>query len=499
MIILVADDNQLNRFTLTSMLEDILTEEDTILEAENGKEMIAVCKERMPDVVFADIKMPYVNGIDAIAECKKHNLDIVFVVVSGYSDFEVAQRALQLNVQDYLLKPVDEEKLSKVMEKIQKKLGEEKEKLNSRFKIELFDAFSYFRTMGEDAEYDEKNHGEDFQYEVISVKSRYLGADQKFYVKLQNEIVQNMEILGKKLLKSKSYYSHIYSEEGTVFFVFCTTANGRRIIHSFVKKMAMQVRRQDVVMHFTCFSRKTMREVYAAYRQADITRGLEMNFSEGSLIDLDLISISEDGKHILKQTSQVIDAWQCGDALTYKEILNNLYQQYRSADADVDMKYLCQYCSNVMQKNIRYDNMKDFCLSLLEKYPLILDDAKNETDMIEMIKVYIERNYMNDIGVAHVAEVFDITPNYLSSIFRQKVGCKFTEYLTDVRVKHAKQLLIQNKTASINDIAAMAGYGRAGYFTMVFQKVTGLKPSDYRKNYMNRVTRGNDYENRDCL
>ena len=72
MIVLIADDEKLVRFALKSMLKDILGEsKDIFLEVANGQDMVAVCKERKPDVVFTDIRMPYMSGLDAIAECKK--------------------------------------------------------------------------------------------------------------------------------------------------------------------------------------------------------------------------------------------------------------------------------------------------------------------------------------------------------------------------------------------------------------------------------------------
>lgn len=482
MVILIADDNRLNRFTLKSMLEEILTGEDTILEAYNGKEMIAVCKEKTPDIVFADIKMPYVNGIDAIAECKKYNLDIVFVVVSGYSDFEVAQRAMQLDVQDYLLKPVNEEKLRMVMEKLQKKLEEEKEKRNSRFKLELFHAFNDFRVLGKMTEYEEKNYGEDFRYEVISVKSRYFGKNQKYYVQFQDDIVQKMELLGKKLMKIKSYYTYVYSDEGTIFFIFYTTQSGRKEIHSFIKKLAKEIHVPDVAFHFNSFSRKTLWEVYEETRQVDSKKGMEINFPNGAFLDLDSVSIPDETMRILRHLSRVIDVWECQDALAYKEIVYDLYNQCQEREIEINMEAVSQYFGKT-GLNVRGDSLKAFCQSLLDSFPLVFGDTKNEADVVGLVKNYIEKNYMNDIGVAHVAEIFDLTPNYLSSIFRQKTGEKFTEYLTKVRIEHAKQLLIQKKSESINNIAAMTGYSRPGYFTMVFQKITGLKPSEYRRKY----------------
>lgn len=146
MIILIADDEKLNRFIIKSMLGEILTSEYTILEASDGKKMVEICKEKMPDIVFTDIRMPNMNGIEAIAECKKYSDDIEFVIISGYSEFEFAQKAFADKIQDYLLKPVEEERLRQLMDKLQKKISGHKKEQNTRFQLALFNAFNYFST-----------------------------------------------------------------------------------------------------------------------------------------------------------------------------------------------------------------------------------------------------------------------------------------------------------------------------------------------------------------
>ena len=84
MIILIADDDRLVRFTMKSMLMEILSwGEHLYLEAGNGEELRQLCRNYRPDIVFTDIRMPYLNGLEAIEACEKEMPGTEFVVVSG--------------------------------------------------------------------------------------------------------------------------------------------------------------------------------------------------------------------------------------------------------------------------------------------------------------------------------------------------------------------------------------------------------------------------------
>ena len=120
MIILIADDDRLARFNIKSMLGELLGDTgDIFLEARDGEEMVRICGQNDPDIAFVDISMPCMNGLDAIAQCRECSSDTEFVLVSGYSDFQYAQQAIRLGVNEYLLKPVDAEQLGGVLEKLQ--------------------------------------------------------------------------------------------------------------------------------------------------------------------------------------------------------------------------------------------------------------------------------------------------------------------------------------------------------------------------------------------
>lgn len=103
-------------------------------------------------------------------------------------------------------------------------------------------------------------------------------------------------------------------------------------------------------------------------------------------------------------------------------------------------------------------------------------------DMLSQVKEYINGHYMDDIGVNSIAELLDITPNYLSRIFHAQTGMKFIDYLSEARISHAKRLLRENPSMTVRDVAERVGYMSAKHFARVFYKLTGATPSDYQKS-----------------
>ena len=106
---------------------------------------------------------------------------------------------------------------------------------------------------------------------------------------------------------------------------------------------------------------------------------------------------------------------------------------------------------------------------------------KNDS-MIGRLQEYIKEHYGNpEINVAFLAEQFGITPNYLSSRYRRQTGIKLTEYIQQIRLAHAEELLRQTNQ-KVQDIARQCGYEyNVGYFQQSFRKKQGMSPSEYRK------------------
>lgn len=129
----------------------------------------------------------------------------------------------------------------------------------------------------------------------------------------------------------------------------------------------------------------------------------------------------------------------------------------------------------------------------LEEYKTIQaanqDREKPEDSMIATlanIHVYLEEHYHEEeMSVKKAAEDFGITPNYLSSLFNKKYGCGFVDYLTQVRIRHAQEMLSEKPWLSIGQVASRVGYGNSRYFSKRFKEITGYLPSEFSK-MMNR-------------
>ena len=125
------------------------------------------------------------------------------------------------------------------------------------------------------------------------------------------------------------------------------------------------------------------------------------------------------------------------------------------------------------------DEMKRYILNKFRELCDYVNGRGGEGTVINNVKSYIKRNYPGELTIKELAESVYLSPTYLSYIFKQKTGMTINDYITDVRLEKAKELLHDPKN-SIYDIACAVGYHESGYFTRIFKKYTGQTPSKYR-------------------
>lgn len=484
MVILIADDDRLVRFSVKSMLGEILGDSgDIFIEAANGRDMVKLCRERKPDVAFVDIKMPYLDGLDAISESKKYSEFTEYVIISGYSDFEYAQRGIRLGINEYLLKPVDEEQLREVAEKLREKLKVQKKDYNSRFQLRVMETFGSHSVTGME-EFEPYDHEKEYRYLGFVVYVKTNMHKKAVSMQMQQELIKEIRELGREVVARKGYYALPVTSEGFPCAVFWTKKELQKDIISYMRKIITNAGRKNsgIFQYILWFEKETLEDVCRTCEKLDSQVYLGMNYRSGCLYEYQDFRLDQNSREFLKLVEQLMDAWEMADGMVCNEIMNKLWRTYKDEILEVNLENISRYCTFIIGGKVASDSLKAFCTSLVEQSDQMYGKmAREESDMIEQVKKYIQDYYMNDISISQIAEHYELTANYLSTVFHRKTGSKFIEYLTQVRMEAAKKLLIQNASASVQDIALLVGYNSARHFSSLFQKTTGETPTAYRK------------------
>lgn len=122
MKIIVAENEQRAREGIRKLIQGISGDYQVIAQASNGETALELTEQLKPDVVFTDIRMPYMDGISLIEAARERNMKTEFVVVSAYADFEMAQQCISLDVAEYLLKPLTKNELESVLARLEARL-----------------------------------------------------------------------------------------------------------------------------------------------------------------------------------------------------------------------------------------------------------------------------------------------------------------------------------------------------------------------------------------
>lgn len=128
------------------------------------------------------------------------------------------------------------------------------------------------------------------------------------------------------------------------------------------------------------------------------------------------------------------------------------------------------------------ENLKKWFLDKTREICTKLENSKEKEagSIIDRAKEYINENFRRDISLDDVSSEVDISPYYFSKLFKQETGKNFIEYLTEIRLKNARELL-QDSRLSIKEICAQSGYSDPNYFSRIFKKYEGVTPSEFRE------------------
>ena len=505
--------------------------------AKDGFTALELITTNHPDIVITDIRMPGLNGIEIVKKTRELELDTHFIIISGFKHFEYAHNALKYGVDDYLLKPIKQTELTKILRKISNKLIDNsiKENEHSLMRSKLIQSTRQLRRQFlEKAVFD--NEALQGMAELDCINEEYdfkfsKGCFQILIVKFDNkDEIDNIAEGYNEACEDK--LSELMTEQLQDLCYDFQIVKENIYLLNYSEKLQDQIKKA-LTLIFNDF--KHFLEILNC-RYVTFGLGKQVEFFDKISLSGETAEIALDYRidgsvgHMIDYSSREYDAYHAEKILTEPKIkeLGNLVEVLD----DEGIKQFVLYLFDSIKRNQNIDprvflelseKITSICDELLEKsysdareapvfqdmesldfrdfksigeirnaliYRItnnvkrIKEEINNQNKApVRVAKKYIQENYNKKVSLNDIAALVNLNPVYFSLIFKKETGINFSDYVINSKLDKSKELMKDLKY-NIAEIAAMVGYNDSRHFSKLFKKKVGISPMDYRKIHM---------------
>ena len=495
-------------------------------EASDGETALPLIRKLKPDILITDIKMPFMDGLAISAVVSRELPNTKIILISGYDDFDYARQAIELHVDQYLLKPVTRVSMLRALEQTKKRIEEEQAQrgYQRQFRQESLEHEDYARRVFFEqlmdgslspAQLNEQaaRLGIDldapgYNLVLFSLQPRAARTDySEVTARLYDELIRYFLHWPEYILFRCNLFSYAILIKGNNITLQELT---RRCVDNI--RTRCEASESDVEWYAVigtpvgslqelpkCFSQvnRILSLRFLLPGQHVLTEDTAMHFRtedrsrdliEGGSFDPMMIrSFIQSGmkSEIGSFTRNLFS--NLGDAVNTLLVRHYLIMCVRVNAAAAlnglgcDSSLLIPRLPPVAM-DMSNEELEAYFSRTLEAALRVRDEEsqKQNSSIIENALLFIDQNYTDEsISLNVVAKAINISANYLSAVFSQKMGVSFVEYLTRKRMEKAKQLL-RNSSKRSGEIAYEVGYKDPRYFSFVFKKTQGCTPRDYR-------------------
>lgn len=465
MKLLLADDETLVRLGLKSMIEELYPGQHTFIEAANGEELVTIVGREQPDIVFLDIHMPKRNGLDALELFRSQQIAVI--MLTGYAEFEYAKKALTLGAIEYLLKPASLDEVKQAIDRAIAYCRSRFDEMLKDYHLELTKTLELY-------------HSIDFISSSrliappLTLALFYL--DLSDYSGYQQWLEQLFFYCRSRLIDLGIAGACSILPGGEICFI-CNGVLPPTVLPELVREYQQQ--ENKTLTAFTTLS-ASVEELLTDINKLRSLSSIRICHQLGTVISYDRFDQLGPFLPLSADLEKVAIAYRSSDTISFHDIIAKLKNNtaYHNQLKQCDWDSLNRYFALIMP---HFEAAPKDPSDLIEAL-CSFDSHDQNQDLISAIQAYVEKNYMNQIGINTIAERLNISPNYLSKIYKANTGENFIDYLTAVRVEKAKQLFKLHPEITVKAVASQVGYFSNRYFTKVFLKHTAMLPSEYQKS-----------------
>lgn len=509
----------------------------TIVEAENGNMGITTALREQPDLIITDIRMPEMNGLDMIEQLRPQLPETIFIILTGFNDFEYAQRAIKLgNVHAFLLKPLEyDESLQVIQECISKLQLLRQDRLKH---INLEGAQLVKLLLEEEhAQIDaaiisklcklNSSHYLFLPFVLAGIPSRERQAQSTRWLREHAETF--IEEAAKHYLPTSSPHSiFTYSSKTKLYGIiilgisssmdrFTLDSQHQTTLDQYLKTLSIE---HQLALYFALGKSTTdPAQIHSLLRESDgmlYQRFFQPDQSffytilltpASSPIKPSLIQLEDNDK------KRIILCIESANATETLQLMQRLAQDIVSKQYGSSPDYWLAFLQELISVIIRFANKnhihiegvyseKLLNLTFVEDFQtlealfewlgrwmnhlgLVYTEGLtniNQQDIIifEHIKAFIRENIDQDITLQMVADRFFYNPSYLSRLFKRKLDKNYMRFVTEIRMEFAQECLKQPQYL-VTDVCTMCGYKSYKHFVKIFRSITGMTPTEFRK------------------
>jgi len=474
-------------------------------EAENGRTGLDLITTYQPDLVLTDIKMPGFDGIKMVQIARKNGFKGHVIILTGYSEFDFARKAVDLGVCSYLLKPVDEDELDNLVQKIAGELKENHriDRIISHSSMEVKERVIRNLVRGKDVDsvlLEDNLPGWKNKTTFISVELVLSGGEnRKNWEEITpylRDIVQGLE------------FTELLEVHQGLLILFAGKQNAsileiiQRLIQNVERNYALQLFAGigEPVSHIDSLARScNSSEVicnkffhYSGSRQ--ILSFLEATVDEH--FDYDYCREMLDSNHFIEliQAYNVKDLEALYDTIlpvlrssclqeseiirlivtTAIEIKDALSIKYSDIK---DQKEMLETMLDHMMHALNLDVLIEHLKTMIDEILQILGPTGSR-HVVQRLILYIDKNYAEDLKLETLGELFHYNSAYLGKLFKDEIGQSFNTYLDTVRINNAK-ILLEEGNMKVYEVASAVGFRNVDYFYSKFRKYVELSPRQY--------------------